>query len=562
MSPAATWVGTLTGRVTVGSRQASRRTRLLGNASLFRLLASHLFAVIAEWTSVVGVLVYAYQRSGSTATGIASLCVLLPVIVGAPITSRLVVSHSPLTVRRVGLCVQSVGYALAALAIGLHLPVALAVAPTTVALVALSTLRPTGAVLLPALARSTRQLTSANLGFTYCDNASALAGPLAAAALLWVGGPSATLAISAGLTAVSLLVGLGGDSVGPPALTGDIDGTRPGVRRSVDSLRARPWSGRILATIWVRCVFIGAFDVLTVLLAYDVFDLGEGGPGLLAALVGSGAVLSAAVTTVVVRRKRLASTVLIAIGVAATLCVVLAALTSIVTAFIVLPFLGAAAAMVDGLGRMLVQRSVDPRSLAQVFAVVELVAGVGVVSGSAIAQLLVLAGGTDLALYGLSALFLLVVIGTCRSLWRADETADVPVVEMSLLAGLPMFAPMRPITLEAVARSVDHLTVEDGAVVIRQGDLGDRFYAVVDGQFDVVMGGVHVRTAGRGSSFGEVALLADVPRTATVSARGVGHLLAVERVPFLTAVTGSDTSAAAAWGVVNAMQFDADVMRP
>jgi CRP-like cAMP-binding protein len=127
---------------------------------------------------------------------------------------------------------------------------------------------------------------------------------------------------------------------------------------------------------------------------------------------------------------------------------------------------------------------------------------------------------------------------------------------MSLLARLPMFAPMHPVTLEAVARSADHVAVDDGEVVVRQGDKGDRFYAVVEGAFDIVQSGTHVRCAIRGNCFGEVALLADVPRTATITARGPGQLLAVERVAFLTAVTGSDTSAAAAWGVVNAMNLD------
>lgn len=82
---------------------------------------------------------------------------------------------------------------------------------------------------------------------------------------------------------------------------------------------------------------------------------------------------------------------------------------------------------------------------------------------------------------------------------------------------------------------------------------------MADGAFDVVMSGRLMRVANRGDCFGEVALLAAVPRTATVSANGVGTLLAVDRVAFLTAVTGADTSLAAAWGVVRAMELDTDV---
>ena len=73
------------------------------------------------------------------------------------------------------------------------------------------------------------------------------------------------------------------------------------------------------------------------------------------------------------------------------------------------------------------------------------------------------------------------------------------------------------------------------------------------------MSGEHIRVAERGSFFGEVALLADVPRTATVTARTDGELLALDRVPFLVAVTGSDTSRSAAWGVVRSLRLDADL---
>jgi hypothetical protein len=199
-----------------GSR-ATRQSRSLTNGALRRLLVSHLTAVVAEWAAAVGVLVYAYERGGSTATGIASLCVLIPSMIGAPLTAALVNAHRPAMVRRLGLATQLVAYAASAAAMWFELPVAFAVVPAVAALIALATLRPTGAILLPALARSTRELTRANLGVSYCDNASALLGPLTAAVLLWAGGPTSVLVACAALTAIALLCVLAGSGVGPPA---------------------------------------------------------------------------------------------------------------------------------------------------------------------------------------------------------------------------------------------------------------------------------------------------------------------------------------------------------
>jgi CRP-like cAMP-binding protein len=110
-----------------------------------------------------------------------------------------------------------------------------------------------------------------------------------------------------------------------------------------------------------------------------------------------------------------------------------------------------------------------------------------------------------------------------------------------------------------VARAAEHVTVPRGEVVIRQGETGHRFFAVADGRFAIVRDGEHIRDAGRGSCFGEVALLADVARTATVTATEAGTLLGVDRVPFLVAVTGRDASLTAAWRFVQAMPVAPDL---
>lgn len=181
------------------------------------------------------------------------------------------------------------------------------------------------------------------------------------------------------------------------------------------------------------------------------------------------------------------------------------------------------------------------------------------VIGSVFAQILIGLSGVKAAMIGLGVLFSGIVVAAWRSLRVADDGADVPVVAMSLLRRIPAFSPLPPLALESLARGALEMTVSPGTVVVQQGDHGDQFYAVTEGSFDVTMGGIHIRNLVRGASFGEVALLADLPRTATVTATQPGSLLAIERGPFLIAVTGHDSSRQAAWGAIRTLQFDVDV---
>jgi hypothetical protein len=208
---------------------------------------------------------------------------------------------------------------------------------------------------------------------------------------------------------------------------------------------------------------------------------------------------------------------------------------------------------------MLLQRATPPHSLAAIIGAIELFAGVGMLLGSVMSQVLIAVAGVDAALIELGAFFALLLVLTLRSLRRADDSADIPVVAISLLRRIPAFTPLPPLELETVARAAVEVPVEAGEVVMAEGDPADSYYAVADGAFDVTIDGRYVRTAERGGGFGEIALLANVPRTATITARSPGALLAIQRDPFLAAVTGSDASRRAAIGMARAVGVDLDI---
>jgi CRP-like cAMP-binding protein len=127
----------------------------------------------------------------------------------------------------------------------------------------------------------------------------------------------------------------------------------------------------------------------------------------------------------------------------------------------------------------------------------------------------------------------------------------LPVVEIARLRALPIFGPLGAPALEGLARALEPVEAPAGAAVITEGELGDRFYVVADGVLDVSVGGESVAVLERGDCFGEIALLRNVPRTATVTARSPVLLDALDKSAFLAAVTGHDPSARAADALVH-----------
>jgi CRP-like cAMP-binding protein len=132
-----------------------------------------------------------------------------------------------------------------------------------------------------------------------------------------------------------------------------------------------------------------------------------------------------------------------------------------------------------------------------------------------------------------------------RALLRLEAGAPVPAAEYALLRGVGMFAPLPVIRLEELARRVAHVAVPAGATIIREGEPGDRFYVIASGSVEVSERGRFRRTEVVGDCFGEIALLREVPRTATVVALSDVDLLALEREEFLAAITGDRRALAA-----------------
>ncbi|HZX56059.1 MAG TPA: cyclic nucleotide-binding domain-containing protein [Ilumatobacteraceae bacterium] len=542
------------------------RESALHNRVLVRFSTAYFLATVAEWVFFVGGLVYAFDKGGARATGFASVALLLPTALAAPASGSAPRRHNPHMVLLAAYSAETIALAGAAVGAFVEAPVAVVIGLCAVAAAAFTFLGPASAVSLPAVVRSTRELTTANLWIGACDGTSTLAGSLLATILLAAQGAALALAGGAVLTALSVAFTLPQISRNSAAAVcgADIESEADSVGatrlifRSIVELRQRPGVGGVLAVAGGQFILVGALDLIVVVLANETLGLGEAAPGLLIACVGIGAMLGAIGSSVLVRRRRLAPLLARALISIIGASLFLGVAPTLAAALLLLPVIGCGRTLVDLTSRMLLQRATPPQALAPIFGAIEFFAGVGMVLGSIGAQALIAIEGVDAALIGLAVFFALLLVLTWRSLRVADNSADIPIVAISLLRRVPAFAPLLPLALETVARTAEELPTTAGQVVMTEGEAGDTFYAVADGSFDIVHAGKLMCTVERGASFGEVALLADVPRTATITCTRQGSLLAVQRAPFLVAMTGSDTCRRAAWGVIRTMGLDLD----
>jgi hypothetical protein len=227
----------------------------------------------------------------------------------------------------------------------------------------------------------------------------------------------------------------------------------------------------------------------------------------------------------------------------------IAAAPSLAAALGLLAAAGVGRTLVDVAGRTLLQRTARPEVLARVFGLLEGVTMAGIALGSITASAFVALTGNRGAFAAFAVLLPICAVLVLRGVLAADAVA-LPIVELARLRALPIFAPLDPATLEGLARCLEPVELPEGTAVIREGERGDRFYVVADGELDVTVEGEQVSRLVRGDCFGEIALLRDVPRTATVTARTPVRLDSLDAVTFVAAVTGHDPSAHAAGELV------------
>ena len=519
------------------------------NRSLAGLMLAYAVFSATQYAVWIAMLVYAFDRGGAATAGAVAIAQLVPAALLAPVAATLADRRSPAGVLVGGYCVQVVGMLTAAVAIGLDTPLA-AYAGAVVASAAVATTRPAQTVVVPGLVHKAEELTAANALTGWIESISVVASSAATGVLLAVAGPGMVFVVAgvAGLLSVLLaatvrgmgaLAGYGGAS--------GFNGTLAGLR-----LLVRQPAPRLLVTfLGAQWVVVGALDILFVILAVQVLHRGQDWVGYLNVAYGVGGVLAGLAGMALVGRRRLVPPILgsvILIGVALALS---AFSTAAGATVVLLAVVGGGRALFNLASRTLLQRAVPAEVVGRVFGVAESIAMTGLAVGSALVPLLVVGSGTVAAVFGTAAILPLVALVSGRRLFALDAAAQVPIVEIALLRSLRIFRALPAPALEGLARSVERVELAVGDVLIREGQRGDCFYAIADGRLEVTIGGVPVAIKVRGDGVGEIALLYDVPRTATVRAASPTTVFALARATFLAAVACHAPTARAAIAIAD-----------
>ena len=415
---------------------------------------------------------------------------------------------------------------------------------------ALSVPRPAQAALLPGVVRTPLELTAANVVSSWMENASVLLAPALTGVLLGVGGPALAAGVLAAVTLAGAVMIVG--VPGPKPMSERTEGVSltAEVKESIAAVWRVPAARTLVGVVGSQYILVGALDVLYVVLAITTLGMGESGSGYLNAAFGAGGVIGVAVTATLVARRRLAPALIGGIVTAALALGILGVFPTVAGAFVLLAVAGVSRSVFDVTGRILLQRAAPPQVLGQVFALLESLMGVGLTVGAIFVPVLVGLSGAPAALVGTALLLLVIVAVVWRRLRSIDDSADVPQVQIQLLRLNPIFAPLPAPELEGLARALVPVDVAAGTVVIREGDEGDRFYAIAQGEVRVTKQGHEVAVLHRGDGFGEIALIEDVPRTATITALTDAHLYSLEKEPFVLALTGHASASHVAGDVV------------
>lgn len=527
--------------------------RVLGYRDFRMLLGGFAISQAGDWLYNAALIAHILEETGSPGwVAAASVIRLGPYIAFGAIGGAIGDRYDRRTVMLV--CDVSRGALMLALGVA-----AAASAPVglTLVLVFLSTtistaFEPAAEAMIPSLVEED-DLAAANAASSTIENIAIAVGPAIGGILTILGSAALAFAINGVtfLTSAVFIWNLPARARAPGAA--DQTPMHRRIAEGLTAIKRSPGVGVVMALIVAAAFAYGEQIVLLGLVSSELLDTGTGGVGFLFAAIGAGGIIAAGTTGRLAedpRQARVLAISTVALGLPVAL---LAWLQSPIPAYIALAVSGAGGIAFDVVAITLLQRLVPEQMLARIFGVLGSVAVTAMVAGTLVAPPLVEIGGLETALVVTGLLPVAIVVALLPRLRSLERTAQAvvrefePVVES--LRGLGIFEGATPSALERLARGAQVVSLEPGAAVIREGEPADHLYIVKSGTLDVRAGGTKVNTLGTGDYFGEIGLVEQVPRTATVEATSRVEVLRVDGDDFLGVLGATSSSRILSQGI-------------
>ena len=539
------------------------------NRNLRRLQLAFTGSLIGNWAYATAVAVWAYGVGGAKAVGIYAAVRLTVMAIGTPFVSTFADKYPRKRVMMLSDLYCAVLIAAATVCLYVGTPALPIFVLATLTAFGGSSFRAAQGAITPQLANTTEELTASNGTSSTLESLAIFVGPAIGAGLLAIADVEVVFWVNVVSFLWSILMVWGirvahapaGEATVPETARAD---TEPGAHQSVVAeaeemlaeaekqtegfltetmagFRAIGHDRDLLLTVVQGCaqtVVAGATAVFPLVMAVEILHTGAKGVGLLDSVSGLAAILGGVVAIARASKQKLGQDLVVGVFLWSFPLVLVTIWPSPVMAFAVMAFLGFANPLVDVNVFTVLQRLTPDAVLGRVFGALETCWIATMAVGSAITPVMLHWWGlrTTLAVLGI-AIGAVAVAGYPR-MRAMDHRLQAPA-GLPLLKAIPMFGPLSPVTLEALARALVRVEMPAGDVVIHEGDQSDRFYVIESGNVHVTAAdGRLLREEGPGDYFGEIGLLRDVPRTATITAADDIVLLALERDDFLGAVTG------------------------
>jgi MFS family permease len=535
---------------------------VLRNRNIRRIQLAFVGSAIGDGAYAIAVAIFAYEAGGAAAVGIWMAVRYTLMAITAPFGALLADRWPRKRVMILADLIRAVLVTASAICLYAYTPAAPVFVLATLTSLLASPFLVAQRAMLPSLAERPEELTAANGTASTIDSVAWFAGPALGGLLLEFTTVQGVFLVEVGtfLWSMALVAGVrvpkADEAEEPPApeATGVADDEGPGfLSETVAGFRTiGSDSGLLLVTLAVcaQTIVAGATMVIFVSMAADILDSGESGVGYLNSVFGVGCILGGFIAIARAARQRLAADLAVGVLLWSVPLLLVSAWSVPAACYIAVALVGIGNPLVDVNLDTIMQRLAPDEVLGRVFGALESAAIGAMALGAVIMPGLIDWLDLEWALVVISVPVAVMILLMLPKLLALDARLRAPA-GLDLIRTVDIFAPLSPSVQESLARNAAEQQFAAGAVLMREGDPGDDFFVIESGLVEVTQDGRVLRREGAGEYFGEIALLRDVPRTATITAVEDTVVRTITRDDFLAAVSGHGEARSAAENTVS-----------